>query len=149
MKSLFDPDVNKEILERIDKLTPDAQAQWGKMNISQMLTHAQRPLKVAYGELLLKRGLIGLLFGGLAKKSLLKPEPFKKNLPTDPNFVVKDTRVFEEEKENLRSLVIRFAKNGPDGLTKDPHPFFGKLTVEEWDVLQWKHLDHHLRQFGV
>jgi hypothetical protein len=149
MKSLFDPSVNKEILERIDKLTPDTEAKWGEMNVAQMLTHAQRPLKVAYGELLLKRGLIGILFGGMAKRSLLKPEPFKKHLPTDPNFVVKDTRIFEEEKENLRNLVIKFEKSGPDALTKDPHPFFGKLTVDEWDALQWKHLDHHLRQFGV
>jgi len=149
MKSLFDPLVNKEIVDRIDSLTPDAKAQWGKMNVAQMLTHAQRPLKVAYGELQLKRGLIGLLFGGMAKKSLLKNEPFKRNSPTDPNFVVKDNRSFEEERKNLRALIVKFEKGGPEGITKDPHPFFGKLTVEEWDILQWKHLDHHLRQFGV
>ncbi len=35
------------------------------------------------------------------------------------------------------------------GLSKDPHPFFGNLNSEEWDTLNWKHLDHHLRQFGV
>jgi hypothetical protein len=149
MKSLFDPSVNKEILDRIDKLKPDTQAQWGKMSVAQMVTHAQRPLKVAYGELLLKRGLIGFLFGSMAKKSLLKKEPFKKNLPTHPKFVIKGIPDFEEEKKNLSALVVKFEKDGPAGLTKNAHPFFGKLTVEEWDTLQWKHLDHHLRQFGV
>jgi len=149
MKSVFNPSVTKEIIDRIESLTPDAQAEWGKMNVAQMLAHAQEPLKVACGELKLKRGFIGILFGSLAKKSLLKKEPFKKHLPTDPNFIVKDNRNFEEEKDKLISLVNRFAKDGPEGITKDPHPFFGKLTVEEWDTLQWKHLDHHLRQFGV
>ncbi|HCN83736.1 MAG TPA: hypothetical protein DIT07_08950 [Sphingobacteriaceae bacterium] len=116
------------------------------MSVAQMATHCQRPLQVAYGELNLKRGLVGLLFGGFAKKSLMKDQPFDKGLPTHPRFVVKDDRNFQQEKDTLLALVSRFS---PDVLTKDPHPFFGKMTQEEWDTLQWKHLDHHLRQFGV
>jgi hypothetical protein len=55
----------------------------------------------------------------------------------------------DEEKRCLVALVQRFAQTGPDGITKDPHPFFGKLTTKEWDTLQWKHLDHHMRLFGT
>ena len=149
MPSLFNPSDNQQMIDRINNLTPDTKALWGKMNVSQMITHNQRPLQVAFGKLKLKKGLIGFLFGGIAKKQLLKDIPFKKNLPTAPGFVVKDERKFDEEKENLISLVERFVKDGPAGLTKEPHPFFGKLTTDEWDKLQWKHLEHHLSQFGV
>ncbi|MEO8148379.1 MAG: DUF1569 domain-containing protein [Bacteroidia bacterium] len=149
MKSLFNQSDTKEIIDRINRLTPETKAQWGKMNVSQMLAHAQAPLHIATDKLKLKRGLIGILFGRIAKKQLMKPEPFKKNLPTAPEFVRKDERVFKAEKENLIDSINSFTKAGSSGITKEAHPFFGKMTAEEWDILQWKHLDHHLRQFGV
>ncbi len=149
MQSLFDSNTNVEIINRINLLMVDSKNEWGKMNVSQMLKHSQQPLLVAFGDKKLKRGLMGILFGNMAKKTLLKPGDFKKNLPTDPSFLVKDQKEFEEEKQKLIELVKRFAASGPADISKDPHPFFGKLTLEEWDTLQIKHLDHHLRQFGV
>jgi hypothetical protein len=150
MESLFNQNDNQKLINRINSLSNTSQAQWGKMNVSQMLKHAQAPLNVAFGELKLKRGLIAILFGGMIKKKLMKDEtPFDRNLPTDKSFIVVDEREFEKEKAALVSLVKRFAEKGPDALTKDTHPFFGVLTGKEWDVLQWKHLDHHLRQFGA
>lgn len=150
MKSLFNPSDNQEIINRIHQLSATAQPQWGKMNVSQMLAHCQSPLHVAFGELQLKRNLMSILFGGMVKRSLIKDEkPFKQNLPTSASFIVTDIREFEKEKNKLIELVQRFSKNGAAALRKDPHPFFGKLTTTEWDILQWKHLDHHLRQFAV
>ena len=149
MQSLFDSNTNEGIINRINSLTVDSKNEWGKMNVSQMLKHSQQPLLVAFGDKKLKRGLMGILFGNMAKKAFLKPGVFKRNLPTDPSFLVKDQKKFEEEKQKLIELVKRFAASGPADISKDPHPFFGKLTVEEWDTLQIKHLDHHLRQFGV
>jgi hypothetical protein len=148
MKSLFNPADNQEMLDRVNRLTPSTSAQWGKMRVDQMLAHCQGPFKVAYGELILKRGLIGLLFGSIAKKQLAGTEPFKPNLPTHPKFVVADQRVFQDEKEKLVALIKRFGK-GPSAIVLDMHPFFGKMSSQEWDSLMWKHLDHHLRQFGV
>ena len=92
---------------------------------------------------------MGILFGKIAKKQILSDKPFSRNSPTDKHFIVADQRNFEEEKKALIALVQRFAKSGPAGLTKDAHPFFGAMTTEEWDKLMWKHLDHHLQQFGV
>jgi hypothetical protein len=149
MRSLFDAEDNQQMISRINKLTPDTKPLWGKMNVSQMLTHSQMPLKVAYGNVKLKRGLMGVLFGKIAKKKLVGEKDFSKNLPTDKNFLVKDTPDFGESKSNLAHLVRQFVTAGPEKLSKDPHPFFGKLTTHEWDILMWKHLDHHLRQFGV
>jgi len=149
MRSLYDFADNQQMINRINKLTPDTKPLWGKMNASQMMAHTQVPLKVAYGNVKLKRGLMGILFGRIAKKKLVGEKDFDKNLPTDKNFVIRDTPNFEEAKSNLINLVRQFATSGPEGISKEPHPFFGKLTTHEWDVLMWKHLDHHLRQFGV
>lgn len=146
--SLFEPAGLARMLERLDALRPDATRQWGKMSCAQMLAHCQQPLRVAVGELPLKRSLVGLLFGRMAKKKLLAPAPWKPGMPTAPEFVIRDQRDFAREHAALRALVKRFGEGGPAGLTKGPHPFFGPLTVEEWQGLQWRHLDHHLRQFG-
>lgn len=106
-------------------------------------------LRGAFGELKFKRGLIALFFGKMAKKVLTNEIHFKHNLPTDKAFIIVEQRKFEEEKLRLIEHVKRFSNDGSKGLTQEPHPFFGKLTSEEWDILQWKHMDHHLRQFGA
>ena len=149
MENLFTVTSNQKMVNRINSLSPDTKALWGKMTVSQMLAHCQEPLYIALGEKHLKGGLIAFLFGKIAKKQMVKDSPFKKNLPTAPGFVVKVEKNFSEEKNKLIQLVQRFGKNDPEEIAKRPHPFFGKLTVEEWNLLQYKHLDHHLRQFGV
>jgi hypothetical protein len=149
MKSLFNISDNKDIIARINSLTPETKGGWGKMSVSQMLTHTQVPLRVAFGELRLKRTFVGYLFGRIAKKKLSGERQWQKNMPTDKNFVVAEQKNFEEEKGRLISLVQRFTLSGPAGISKETHPFFGKLTVDEWDKLMWNHLDHHLRQFGA
>lgn len=150
MESLFNPQDNQKILSRIHSLTAASRAQWGTMSVEQMVAHCRQPLLVAFGELKLKRGLMAVLFGGMFRKKLTKDEtPFGKNIPTDPNFRIVKTEALEEEKAKLAALVQRLAAAGPEGLTREAHPFFGKMTGKEWDIIQWKHLDHHLRQFGA
>ena len=146
--SLFDPEDRRAILARIEGLQPDAIRRWGKMSVAQMLAHCELPLRVATGDLPLKRSLIGLLFGRLAKKKLLSPEPWKPGMPTAPEFRIAGEHDFVGAKAALLERTRRFGESGPAGLTKLPHPFFGPMTDEEWQTLQWKHLDHHLRQFG-
>lgn len=150
MESLFNNKTADIMLNRIEHLNPDSKPYWGKMNVSQMLKHAQVPLQVALGDIQLKRNLIGVIFGKLGKKQLLKNEPFKKNLPTDPRFIVKDASPdFNSNKEILTQLVRRFSGSNGKEIAARPHPFFGKMTMDEWGYLQYKHLDHHLRQFGA
>ena len=149
MKSLFNSADNKEIIDRVEHLSPVSQAKWGTMNVSQMLAHAQQPLKVAFGDMRLRLSVAGFFFGKIAKRKLAKDEPWGKALPTDKHFVVVEQKDFDEEKKNLLRSVRRFAEQGPSGIVNDLHPFFGKLTPDEWDRLMWNHLDHHLRQFGV
>ncbi|BAU53178.1 DUF1569 domain-containing protein [Mucilaginibacter gotjawali] len=149
MKSIFNLNDNKEFIARINKLTPSTTALWGKMNVSQMLAHSQTTLMLALGEMKMKRAFIGLIFGKLALKKILNDNELDKHLPTFKEAKITDQRNFEEEKAKLIGLLKRFRKAGPDGLAKDPHPFFGALTPDEYDRMNAKHLDHHLRQFGV
>jgi hypothetical protein len=72
-----------------------------------------------------------------------------KNMPTDKSYVVSDDRDFDFERRRLVGYIDRFQAGGPVGCTTGPHSFFGKMTPEEWSALNWIHLDHHLRQFGV
>ena len=148
MGSLFNAEDNNSIQERINKLTPDSKPVWGKMNVSQMLAHLQPTMLVSFGELELKGGLMGFLFGKVAKKKIVTEKPFKQNIPTLKAFKV-SPKDFETEKNTLLNYVARFKTKGAKIFTSKPHPFFGRLTTTEWDMLQWKHLDHHLRQFGV
>lgn len=148
MTSLRLPDRLDETLRRIQSLRADSAREWGKLTLPQMLAHCQRPLEVAAGELELKRGLIGLLFGKLAKKKFITGDgPFGRNSPTDPRFLSSAADDLERERAHLVQLVKDYCERGPR--TPGPHPFFGPLTREEWDRLMWKHLDHHLRQFGA
>ncbi len=149
MKDLFDPNDNREIIERIDKLLPSAQAQWGKMHVAQMLAHTQAPLQCAFGEVKYKRSLLGMFVGRIALKKMTSGKPWKHSLPTNPAFVVADEREFEMERKKLIALVQRFPQSGPSSITKEAHPFFGKMSPQEWSSLQWNHLNHHLTQFGV
>ena len=149
MKNLFDPTAAADILSRFEKLEPDSKALWGKMYVAQMLAHIQVPAQLALGDRQLKKNILGLLFGRIAKKKLLSEKPFPAGLPTDPSFVMKGEYDFHIEKRKALALLNRLVGGGETGLIKQTHPFFGKMTADEWGILTWKHLDHHLRQFGV
>lgn len=150
MESLFNPKGNQHIIERIEKLTPITLSQWGKMTVSQMLLHCQQPIKVAFGTLQLKPNwLLKLLFGKAAKKQMISQAAFRKDTPTVKEFRITYEPDFEEAKKGLIELVSKFAEEGPASIKNTKHPLFGEMTASEWDQMQWKHLDHHLRQFGV
>ena len=148
--TLFDLADNQTIVARIQSLEPNTPNQWGKMNVAQMLAHCVQPMKIAFREVQSKRGLIGYLFGGMAKRKYITgANDFDKNLPTHPTFVQTGTPDFFAQTELLISYVQRWITEGSAAITTDEHPFFGKMSAEEWDILMLKHLDHHLRQFGA
>ena len=149
MKSLFDSNTHQEVLQRIEKLNPQNQPIWGKMSVSQMLRHCQKPLEVANGKLELPRpnALKRYVFG-LFKSSLYDDKPWRHNLPTAKEFVIKNTTDFQVEKEKLIADINEFEKKSTN-LNWPDHPMFGKFTTDQWGKMQYKHLDHHLMQFGV
>jgi hypothetical protein len=149
MNTLFAPAERQQILERLGELQPGASRQWGKMEPAQMLAHCAAALEVGAGDRVLPQRLIGRIFGPFVKRSLLGEKPFPKNSPTDPEFVVSDPRDFAKEKARLTALVNRFCDAGASTADGRTHSFFGRLKGDEWGVVMHKHLDHHMRQFGV
>ncbi|MBL7766163.1 MAG: DUF1569 domain-containing protein [Chitinophagaceae bacterium] len=150
MKNLFHDGVEAGIQERIAKLSPSSSPLWGKMNVAQMLAHCICPLELAMGEATAApSGFFKKLLGRLIKGVVVSPKPYKHDLPTDPTFVtVTDSFEFQTQKDKLLSTIARFIQK-QDTVADFKHPFFGKLTKDEWGMSQYKHLDHHLNQFGV
>jgi hypothetical protein len=150
MKNLFEPAAVNEIRDRMTRLRPDGERQWGKMNVGQMQAHCSASIGMAEGKVTPPRILLGRLLGPLAKKSLIvNGEPMRRNAMTEKSVLVTDERDFMMERQRLRESIDRFASGGSGICTNHPHFFFGPLTPVEWAVLMYQHLDHHLRQFGV
>ena len=149
MTHFFQPTVTEEILARIEKLTPDTKPLWGKMTVAQMLAHNYYSFEAATGKVVVPRSLLGRIIGQFVRDSFLSNMPLSKNSPTMPRLIVKDERDFDVEKQKLISIVKEFSSGGPEKVTQAPHSFFGHFTPEEWSRQMYKHLDHHLQQFGV
>ncbi len=149
MKSLFSSEAYSQIQKRIAQVDPNKTPEWGKMNAAQMMHHCQKPLEVALQKTTVKKPnfFMGLLMKSF-KGMLYNDKPWKQNLPTAKEFIVTDTKDFEKEKIQLISLLEEFNKKD-ESVTLPPHPIFGKFTNEQWGKMQYKHLNHHLKQFGV
>jgi hypothetical protein len=149
MKNLFQKNIAEEVERRIVSLNSNNAAIWGSMDVAQMLAHCSASLEMALGDRRPPRALMGRLIGWVIKPMVLRDdEPMRKNSPTIEGLVVNDKRDFETERKRLLGLIDRFVGAGPDGCTRHPHSYFGSLTPNEWAILMYKHLDHHLRQFS-
>ena len=149
MESLYDPKGNQNILDRIDQLNPMTLSQWGVMTVSQMMQHCQEPIKMAFGILHVKPHWKSYFFASSYRKKLNSAKLFHKDQSTIQEFIIKYEPKFDVAKEGLKTLVATFAKDGHAAIKATRHPLLGEMTYEEWDILQWKHLDYHLKQFGV
>ncbi len=149
MKSFFDAASQQELLKRLEKLTIDTKPQWGKMNAAQMLAHCGVAFKTATGEVQLKpMPFIFRVVGPMIKKSVLSEKPYRKNAPTAPEFLIPSDMDFAVGKQNFEEGFRKLAV-GPQVVKTLKHPFFGKMTTEEWGRHLYKHTDYHFGQFGI
>lgn len=116
------------------------------MNVEQMLAHAQLPIGVAFGTHQPNINLFFKIIGPLFKSVLYNDKPYKHSLPTDKTYIVTDQKNFETERNKLVEMLNEFNEAN---ITNIIHPAFGKMTKEQWSKATWKHLDHHLQQFGL
>lgn len=149
MKSLFQPDTYQEIVQRVESLGPNAARQWGRMSPAQMLEHTTRTLAMAAGKGPGKQMLMGKLLGWAFRGAFLGPKPFPKNGPTGPDFIVKEEPDFAATKARVKASLAELYSQGERGCEGRVHAFFGPLTGAQWGETQYKHMDHHLRQFGA
>jgi len=147
MKSVFDKTTRDELISRINSLNENNIAQWGKMNVAQMVKHCTKFEELTLGKKKYKQSFLGKLFGKIALKDMLKDEPAKKNLPTVPSFRITETDIdLALEKNKWIGLIKEYEYYPDDGFI---HPFFGKLTKVQVGPFSYKHSDHHLRQFNA
>ena len=147
--NVFDPTVTATLKNRVQALTPSTQPEWGKMNVAQMLAHCN----VAYAQTWDLSGQPGWfakkMLTWFVKPQVVGPKPYPKNGRTAPAYLITDERDFAKEQAELLANLDRVQREGEAGFDGRESHSFGPLTKEEWSVLFYKHLDHHLRQFGV
>jgi hypothetical protein len=149
MNNLYNQADFEEIVKRLDNLQSNAVRQWGKMDVAQMLAHLNAFIETSLGKNPQKRMLIGRILGRFFIKRYVSAKQFSQNAPTGKKYIFTDQQNFEREKFKAIQLIREFYESGSEKCTKLPHPFFGVLTPNEWAIAQWKHFDHHLRQFGA
>jgi uncharacterized protein DUF1569 len=147
MRSIWNVQSRRDLQARFGTLRSDAMPAWGRMSAPQMIAHAADSLRMAMGEL-----------PCAPKRSLLRHTPFKqlviywlpwpKGVPTAPELLARAPASWSSDVSDLIGLIDRLGSRGPGGPFAD-HPAFGRLSGGAWGALMYRHMDHHLRQFGV
>ena len=146
MKTVFDKTTRDELITRINALNATNTAQWGKMNLNQMVKHCRLWEEMIQGDKEYKQAFIGRLFGKMALKKLTKDEsPLQRNTPTTKELKQLENCNLTEDKAKWVEYIEKYTNFSKQGFI---HPFFGPMTDGQIGILAYKHADHHLRQFG-
>lgn len=119
------------------------------MTAAQMLAHCAEIQDVSNGKELRGTPFVVKLFKGMIRNMVVNEKPFPKNTKTHPQYRQTSDRDFEEEKRRLLEALDKFVNADVAQSERFEHPLFGSMTAEEKGWSMYKHLDHHLRQFGV
>ncbi|MGJ8745009.1 DUF1569 domain-containing protein [Polaribacter sp.] len=150
MKNIFNKEITNQVIKRINTLTPTTTPNWGKMSVSQMLAHCCVTYEMVYTDKHAKPNAFAKYMLKLfVKKIVVSEKPYAKNGRTAPQFIISDAREFETEKKRLVDYIIKTQELGAQYFDGKESHSFGKLTSDEWNNSFYKHLDHHLNQFGV
>jgi hypothetical protein len=147
MHSLWQNEDRETVLRRIASIDDSSQGRWGKMTVDRMLSHLVESMRMAVGELQCASKKLPIRYFPL-KQLILYVLPFPKGSPTAPELLKGAEAPVSVSREELRRLVARFAAKSGDPQWPE-HPAFGKMSRNQWGVLTYRHLDHHLRQFGA
>jgi hypothetical protein len=150
VRSLWNEPDRQNLLSRFDKLRPDTEARWGRMNAPQMLAHIGDSMRMAIGAMRVEPKRTPLRFTPIKQLVIYALPSTPKHLPTAPELSKTVPGAWSEDLRDVKELVRRAVVRYDQRNTKWPaHPAFGKLSPRAWGVLIYKHLDHHLRQFGA
>lgn len=147
MKTLWQTADKQELLARLARLNADIQPQWGKMNCAQMLAHLADGMRMTLGDLPTQSKAGPLRYPPL-KQLIIYWLPWPPGAPTAPELIARQSDGVEHETAAVQALLERFAQSERTRQWPE-HPAFGKLSAKDWGVLAYRHIDHHLRQFGV
>lgn len=150
LPNIFDKSVSDQLIRRINALTPASQPNWGKMNVAQMLAHCNVTYELVYENKHPQPNfLMKFILKTFIKKIVTSETPYKHNSRTAPVFLITDTKDFETEKQRLINYINKTQQLGETSFDNKMSHSFGRLSVTEWNNMFYKHLNHHLTQFGV
>lgn len=148
MKTLWNAADREELCRRLERLTPEAERQWGRMSAPQMVAHVVDCLRMSIGDLHVPSKKLPIRFTPI-KQLLIYCLPFPKNAPTAPEVIGRVAADWPSECRTLATLIDRFAARDRSGDDWPEHPAFGTMSGGSWGVLMYRHTDHHFKQFGV
>lgn len=150
-KSLHNRKYFDEIISRIALLTEDSPRKWGRMDVAQMLTHCDLILKVPLKKVQLsKPNFIFRAIGILTKKEIqIFNNGIPHNMPSFQKLIVNFECDFVVAKNNLFKTLNEYIKAYENHCLPDDHALFGKMKENDWGFMEYKHLNHHLKQFNV
>ena len=148
MRTILNENDLDAILNRLRSLSASSTRRWGSMDVTGMLQHLRLSALMTVGELpVVSKSKRAFQMFPL-KHLILYVVPFPKGAPTAPELKPSDATSFADERDALLELLERIG-TGPSEGTGPAHPLFGPLTWREWGVATYKHVDHHLKQFGA
>ncbi len=150
MKSVFEKEVREGLIQRIGTLSDTSSSNWGKMNVYQTIVHCIKTEEMYLRKKSYDRLFIGRIFGQMSLKGLVKDDTqFKQNEPTHPEFKIKESGYISNNKTRWIGLINEFEQKNEADYEGFSHPFFGKMTKTQVGEYNYKHIDHHLRQFNA
>lgn len=150
LPTIYTKSTSDETISRINNLTAHTTPQWGKMDVAQMLAHCNITFEMAFDPAYKKSpALLRFILKNLVKGNVVGEKPYKKNDSTPPQMLIKTAKNFGEEKQRIVNYLQNCVTVGEQYFEGLDHPAFGKMTKIEWSNLLYKHLNHHLTQFGV
>ena len=150
LPNIFTAGVADLIIDRINNLKPSSHANWGKMKVSQMLAHCNVTYEMTFENIHPKpNAFLKFILKMIVKNRVVTELPYQHNGKTAPAFIIKGDRDFESEKKRLINYISKTKELGEKYFDNRESHSFGKLSKTEWSNMFYKHLDHHLTQFGV
>jgi hypothetical protein len=149
MKNVIEEEGYKDILTRLENLNDDTKPEWGTMNSAQMLSHCTVSIKLAFNEIEPEYNEKFLTVGKIVKDKLFDSDVFTKNVPTSNEFLNTDREDFPNNKLIFLEYLKRINETDLNFANTGKHPYFGKLDVNEWGKLIYKHTNHHFIQFKI
>ena len=141
-----------EVPEILSRLKPDQKPKWGEMNASEMVDHILAGMKLFLSktetELETPAEYLPKYKAFLMSDKGFKPGAKK---PLDyRNYESSSLDDLEALKHEFFEQLVEFDKiTSTDAAFWSFHPSFGKLNAEETRQLNYKHIRHHFRQFGL
>ena len=150
MKNVFSANDSQEIINRINQLTSATKQLWGKMSVAQMLAHCNVTYEMVYEDKHPKPNfLMRFILKTIVKNMVVSEKPYAHNSKTAPVFIIKEDKSFDIEKKRLIEHIIKTQELGETHFDGKASHSFGVLNKNEWNNMFYKHLDHHLQQFGT